>query len=184
MKIKILSRKHNPLLKRHEVVFEVDHSQEGETSSRLELRKGLASMLKVDLDRVFIERVETKTGTMTGVGEANVYESPQQASLVEREHIIARNAPPAKSGEPRGEAEPAPPQPAVEKEEAPPKPESAEARKPAPKPEAAKAATPKPASKPEARGAEETEEAPSKSEAEKAVAPKPEAEKGEEEKEE
>ncbi len=99
MKIKILSQKYNPLLKRKEVVFEVDHSQEGQTTPRLELRKNLANMLKARVDLVFVEKMETKTGTMTAVGEANVYESPEQAKLVEPEHIIVRNVPPKKPEE-------------------------------------------------------------------------------------
>jgi small subunit ribosomal protein S24e len=174
LKIKILSKKHNPLLKRQEVLFEVDHSQEGETSSRLELRKSLASMLKVDLDRVFVERVETKTGTMIALGEANAYESPDQARLVEREHIITRNAPPAKGGEPKDEAKPVPPVPEAAKEEAPSKTKADEAAKPAPKPAVASAAAPQPATKPEAEEPKDAEEAGSKSEATD-DAPKPEA---------
>ena len=99
MKLKILSQKYNPLLKRYEVVFEVDHSQEGQTTSRLELRKNLANMLKIEIDLVFVEKVETKTGTMTAIGEANAYESPEQAKLIEPEHIIARNVSPKKPAE-------------------------------------------------------------------------------------
>jgi small subunit ribosomal protein S24e len=183
LKIKILSQKRNPLLKRQEVTFEVDHSQEGETSTRVEVRQSLANMLKVDLDRVFVERVETKTGTTIALGEANAYESPEQARLVEREHIIARNAPPAKSEEPKEEvkpaAKPAAPKPEADKEQAPPKPKAEEAPKPTPKPEAAKAAAPKPAAKPDTQGAKEAKEAkeaPAPQEVE-AKAPKPEAEK-------
>ena len=75
------------------MVFKIDHSQEGQTSSRLELRKNLANMLETKIDLVFVEKVETKTGTMTAIGEANVYESPEQAKLIEPKHIITRNAP-------------------------------------------------------------------------------------------
>ncbi|MFQ6068161.1 MAG: 30S ribosomal protein S24e [Candidatus Bathyarchaeia archaeon] len=99
MKIKILSKKYNPLLKRKEVVFEVNHSEEGQTSSRLELRKNLANMLKTKVDLVLVKKVETKTGTMTALGEANVYETPEQAKLIEPKHIIARNIPPEKPAE-------------------------------------------------------------------------------------
>ncbi len=164
LKIKILSKKDNPLLKRQEVLFEVDHSQEGETPSRLEFRKSLASLLKVELDRVFVERVETKTGTMIALGEANAYESPDQARLVEREHIITRNAPPAKGGEPKDAAKPTPPILEAAKEEAPSKTKADEA-KPAPKPEVASTATPKPATKPEAEEPKDVKEVASKSEA-------------------
>jgi len=99
LKIKILSQQYNPLLKRKEIVFEVDHSQEGQTSSRSALRKNLADILKTKTDLVFVEKVETKTGTMTAIGEANVYETLEQIKLVEREHIINRNVPPKKPEE-------------------------------------------------------------------------------------
>jgi ribosomal protein S24E len=96
LKIKITSENLNPLLKRKEIDFKLEHSDEGQTSSRLELKKKLADKLKVEPDLVFIEKVETKTGTMTAQGEANIYESLEQAKLVEREHIIDRNNPPTK----------------------------------------------------------------------------------------
>lgn len=105
MKIKILSRKHNPLLRREEVVFELDHREEGQTSSRLNVRENLANALKTKLDLVFVEKVETKTGTMIAIGTANAYESGEQAKLVELKHIIARNVPPKKPAEAEKRAE-------------------------------------------------------------------------------
>lgn len=159
MKIKIISEKHNPLLKRTEVAFEVDHSGEGETPPRLEIRENLANSLKAKSDLVFVEKVETKTGTMTSVGEANAYETAEQAKLVEREHIIARNTPPEK--------------PAEEAEK--PKAKEAEEKKPAeeekPKEE-----------KPKAEEAEESKEKASESKPEKDTRRK--KEKNEEEEEE
>ena len=91
MKLRIVSRKQNPLLKRDEVIFEVDHSEEGETSSRSEIRRKLADVLKTKLELTFVEKAETKTGTMIANGEANVYKTADQAHLIEREHIIQRN---------------------------------------------------------------------------------------------
>ena len=100
MKVKIISKEYNPLLKRREVAFEVDHTETGETPPRLEVRKKLASLLKTDLELVFVKRVETNRGTMVAVGEANSYDSIEQAKLVEPEHIIARNTPPEKEEKP------------------------------------------------------------------------------------
>ncbi|MFQ6064288.1 MAG: 30S ribosomal protein S24e [Candidatus Bathyarchaeia archaeon] len=91
MKIKVISQEQNPLLKRKEIVFEVEHKETGRTPSRLEVREGLASKLKKDAELVFVKRMETRTGTMTAVGEATAYDSVEQAKFVEREHIIARN---------------------------------------------------------------------------------------------
>ena len=94
MKITVLSKKDNPLLKRKEVIFSVDHSKEGVTPSRLELRKKLAELLKAKMELVYVEEVKTKTGEPTSIGRLNAYESPERAELIERKHIILRNTPP------------------------------------------------------------------------------------------
>lgn len=105
MKVRISSEEHNPLLKRREVVFEVEHTETRGTPPRFEVRKRLASLLKTDLELVYVKRVETKRGTMVAVGEANVYDSIEQAKLVEPKHIIARNTPPEKQEKPEEEKE-------------------------------------------------------------------------------
>ncbi|MFQ6081614.1 MAG: 30S ribosomal protein S24e [Candidatus Bathyarchaeia archaeon] len=99
MKIKIVSRRRNPLLKRMEITFEVDHSDTGGTPPRFEVRERLAKAVNADLELVYIKRMVTKTGTMTAFGEANVYDSLGQAKLVEPKHILARygSPEPAKS---------------------------------------------------------------------------------------
>jgi len=91
MKTKITSQKQNPLLERTEISFEVEHREAGGTPSRLGVRKELASKLKRDVELVYVKRMETRTGTLTAVGEATAYDSVEQAKLVEPEHIVARN---------------------------------------------------------------------------------------------
>ena len=90
MKIRIVSRKRNPLLKRMEIIFEVDHSDRGGTPQRLEVRESLAKAIKADLKLVYIRRMVTKTGTMTALGEANAYDSLEQARHVEPNHVLVR----------------------------------------------------------------------------------------------
>lgn len=51
-------------------------------------------MLKSDLELVYVKRLETRTGTMVAVGDANAYDSVEDAKLVEPEYVIARNVPP------------------------------------------------------------------------------------------
>ena len=102
MKIKITSKEQNPLLKRREITFEVEHKETGGTPSRLEVRKELASKLKKDVELVYVKRMETRTGTMTVVGKATAYDSAEQAKLVEPEHIIIRNTPQEKPEESEG----------------------------------------------------------------------------------
>jgi small subunit ribosomal protein S24e len=99
MKLNITSEKNNPLLKRREVYFNVEHDQTGKTPPRLEIRKALADSLKVDVNLVFVKKLETKTGTQIANGTANVYDSVEQAKLVEPEYIVKRNSPPEKPKE-------------------------------------------------------------------------------------
>jgi small subunit ribosomal protein S24e len=118
MKINIISKDQNPLMKRREVKFSVDHSDVGGTPSRLEVSKQLASLLKTKVELVFVQNLETKTGTMVTVGEANVYDSVEQAKFMEPKHMIARNALPEKAEEPKEEKPQAKEeQPEEEKEE-------------------------------------------------------------------
>jgi len=99
MEVNIVSEKENLLLKRKEVCFQVEHDRTGGTPPRLETRKAIADALKTDADLVFVKKLETKTGTHTAVGVANVYDSIEQARLIEPEYIIKRNAPPEKPKE-------------------------------------------------------------------------------------
>ena len=93
MKVKIVSKEQNPLLKRQEVAFRIEHNQIGGTPTRGEVRNQLVLMLKTDLELVYIKQLETKTGTTVAVGEANAYETVEQAKLIEPKHIIVRNTP-------------------------------------------------------------------------------------------
>jgi ribosomal protein S24E len=105
MKVNIISKKQNPLLKRKEVTFSVDHAQNGGTPSRVEVSKQLASLLQTKPELVYVKNMETKTGQMLAVGEANVYDSIEQGKLMEPKHVIARNALPEKPEEPQASEE-------------------------------------------------------------------------------
>ncbi len=102
MEIKIISKKDNPLLKRKELMFRVEHTQ-GKTPIRLDVRRSLASELQISDKLVFIKKMNTKTGTSTTVGVANAYETEAQAKFIEPEYIVKRNNPPEK---PKEEAKP------------------------------------------------------------------------------
>jgi len=93
MEIKITQQQYNPLLKRREIAFQVEHTQTKGTPTRLEIRNTLAGMLKTNPETVYVRRVVTKSGTMLAKGEANAYDSVEQAKLVEPKYIVARNTP-------------------------------------------------------------------------------------------
>lgn len=94
-----MSQKKNPLLKRNEIQFQVEHSQTGSTPPRTEVRKAIANILKKDENGVFVKKLQTKTGSVIAVGLANVYDSLEQARLIEPNYIIKRNMPPEKKEE-------------------------------------------------------------------------------------
>lgn len=94
MEIKIVSEKENPLLKRREVYFQIEHSETGSTPSRFDVKKAVAAMLKKDSELVFVKKFETKTGTHTVFGTANVYDSIEHARSTEPDYIKKRNSPP------------------------------------------------------------------------------------------
>lgn len=93
MEVTITQQQHNPLLKRTEVTFTIDHKQTGGTPTRLEIRNALAEVLKTKPEVVYVKRIETKTGTMTATGEANAYDSVEQARRIEAKYIIERHQP-------------------------------------------------------------------------------------------
>lgn len=118
MKVTITQQEYNPLLKRKEIAFEVDHKQTRGTPTRLEVRNALAETLKAKPEVVCVKRIETKTGTMIAVGEANAYDTVEQAKLIEPKYIIERNTPKEKK-ETEEKAEAPPPSPPAEKPEQP-----------------------------------------------------------------
>ena len=91
MKIKVIGEELNPLIKRREVTFEVEHAEEGGTPSRFEVKKLLAEVLGEEIEKIFITKIETKRGLKTATCAANVYYSVDHSKLVESKHIINRN---------------------------------------------------------------------------------------------
>lgn len=101
MDIDVISEDENPMLHRTDVRFEIHH--EDATPERLQVRDSLAATLDRDSDEVVIRSLETKYGMRKTVGEAKVYDSPEDARDVEQEHMLERNS---ISAEDDGEAEP------------------------------------------------------------------------------
>ena len=99
MQIKIESTKDNPLLKRKEVGFTIIQGPKEKTPPRLQVKKALAIEMKISDDVVFVKRMHTKTGTNITQGIANVYQTVEQAKVVEPEYIRKRNSPPEKPKE-------------------------------------------------------------------------------------
>ena len=99
MKINIISKEQNPLTKRKEIMFRVEHAQNGGTPSRVEVSTKLAKILKKNLELIYIKKIKTKTGTTVSFGKANIYDTIEQAQSLEPRHIISRSAQSKKSEE-------------------------------------------------------------------------------------
>lgn len=115
MEIRILEDRANPLMKRHELRFEVAHATAA-TPSRDAVRGELSKLVKAPKDRVIIERMNARYGTAVTRGDAVVYETAEAAKAIVREHILIRNGlkeKPAKAAAPAAAAPAAPTTPAA-----------------------------------------------------------------------
>jgi len=89
MEIEIIDEDENPMLHRTDVRFELTH--EDATPSRLQVRDSLAATLDKDSDEVVVRKLDTKFGMRKTVGDAKVYDSPDDARDVEQDHMLSRN---------------------------------------------------------------------------------------------
>ena len=90
MNINIVEKKENPLLERLEVSFEIEHPGE-KTPTRDSVKAKLVDLLKANKESVVVDNMNSDFGRMRTSGYAKVYNTPEAAQRIEREHILARN---------------------------------------------------------------------------------------------
>ncbi len=90
MEIRITRDAYNPLLRRKEVSFFVDHASSS-TPKLYDVRKAIAVRFGAQEDIVFVRNLETLTGTTRAVGEAEVYDSAEDAKVLVRSYLFDRN---------------------------------------------------------------------------------------------
>lgn len=90
MEVEIVSKDENKLLERTEVKFKATHVNDG-TPKREDIRDKIASLMKVQKERVIVDSMQSEFGRMETYGYAKVYESKEAAMKYEREHILVRN---------------------------------------------------------------------------------------------
>ncbi len=126
MRVEIVEKAENLLLKRTEVKFKVDHAG-GPTPKRLEVRAQLASLLGVPEELLVIDKLASVHGHQAASGIALAYGSREQLEQREPKYLLERGLPkkpeekPAeeKPAERPKEAKPEKPEP--KKEKGPPK---------------------------------------------------------------
>ena len=101
MDVEIIEEDENPMLHRTDVRFELTHEEA--TPSRLSVRDSLAATMNKDADEVVVHELDTKYGMRKTIGYAKVYDSAEDATDVEQEHMLDRNKITADADE--GEAE-------------------------------------------------------------------------------
>lgn len=132
MELKVKQDNYNALLKRKEIMVEVEHEGAG-TPSRHELKKALASKYDTRPENIHIMDVETKTGTQNAFCEIQVYDDPKMATIIVPKYLQVRDLPAEQKKQARE-------QKAKKKEEAPKeeKPKAGKGKEEKPKQEAKK----------------------------------------------
>ncbi len=90
MKMEINEQKQNPLYKRVEVYFTIDHNGEC-TPGRNAVAEEVAKQTKSKRDCVVVTTIESVYGTGKSKGYAKVYDSKEAALELEREYLLKRN---------------------------------------------------------------------------------------------
>lgn len=144
MKVEITEKVENPMLKRTELKFFVEHER-SPTPKRLDVMAQLASQLGAPEDLIVIEKIASLQGKQVASGIARVYSSKEQLDVVELSYFLKRGMP---------------------KEEKPPEEKAPEAPKKEEKPKEEKKApeAPKKEEKPQEEKKEKKAEAPKKEE--------------------
>ncbi|MCD5409972.1 MAG: 30S ribosomal protein S24e [Methanocellales archaeon] len=91
MEIAIITDKRNPLLKRREIKFKINHDTG--TPKRNDVKGKLAAMLNAKPKLVVIERMRSEFGKRETLGYVKIYDSEKHLKRIERPHIVERNAP-------------------------------------------------------------------------------------------
>ncbi len=113
MKIKIEEKHENPLIKRQDIIFLVEHRGTA-TPPRLDVRDKLAAQMNCQTDQLYVIKLQGLYGQSSTRGLAHLYASKEEALAREQAHIIKRHL-----TEEAAPAEPAPTAPKEEMEVAP-----------------------------------------------------------------
>ncbi|MCS7132073.1 MAG: 30S ribosomal protein S24e [Hadesarchaea archaeon] len=92
MKVEITQKIENPLLRRTEIKFRVDHTG-GPTPSRRDVRAQLAAQLGLSEDLVIIEKMASLFGRQQASGIARAYGSRELLEKLEPRYLLKRNFP-------------------------------------------------------------------------------------------
>lgn len=103
MKVEIIDKVENPMLKRAELKFRADHAG-APTPKRLEVRAQLAALLGVAEELIVIDKLASAHGHHVASGIARAYSSREQLESTEPKYLLERGLPKeAKAEKPKKE---------------------------------------------------------------------------------
>ena len=101
MEIEFIEEKENKLFNRKEIKFYVDYDGEA-TPKVLDIKSKLIALLNTKKELIVVDNVQPHYGEPRALGYAKVYDTVDDLTYIETEHVIAKNDGPA--GEPVEEA--------------------------------------------------------------------------------
>jgi ribosomal protein S24E len=105
MKVELVKKSDNPLFKRTEVEFNIDHSG-APTPKRIEVIAQLSSLLGSPAELLVIDKFASTHGHQLASGIARVYGTREQLEALEPEHLRKRGLPKEQNQEKPAEAKP------------------------------------------------------------------------------
>jgi len=105
MKVEIVQKTENPMFKRTEVRFKVEHAG-GPTPKRLDVRGQLATLLGVPEELVVIDKLASTYGKHEASGIARAYGSRERLEALEPKYLLKRGLPKEKKEEAKAEEKP------------------------------------------------------------------------------
>ena len=93
MEIEFIEEKENKLFNRKEIKFYVDYDG-GATLKVLDIKSKLVALLKTKKELIVVDNVQPHYGEPKALGYAKVYDTVDDLTYIETEHVIAKNAEP------------------------------------------------------------------------------------------
>lgn len=90
MEVKITNQKENPLLKRKEIAFEVDH-KDASTPSKKDVRNKLAALLAANEKLLIVDGYASSVGTSVSCGSARLYSDEKMLACAETKPTVRKN---------------------------------------------------------------------------------------------
>ena len=88
--VRVIEDKYNPLVKRRELLLEIDHKLKS-TPMRINLRLKVSEVYGVEIQRVYVKKIMTEYGRGVSKVRVNIYDTVERAKQFEPQYVIDRN---------------------------------------------------------------------------------------------